>query len=54
MTAQDALKYLNSLQNNYKVLEERRKNPPKDLTKNDSLHEMLQSVEDAGYKVDRW
>ncbi|KXT03418.1 hypothetical protein AC578_1571 [Pseudocercospora eumusae] len=50
MTAQDALKYLNSLQNNYKVLEERRKNPPKDLTKNDSLHEMLQSVEDAGYK----
>ncbi|KAF7185661.1 Folylpolyglutamate synthase [Pseudocercospora fuligena] len=49
-TYNDALKYLNSLQNNYKVLEERRKNPPKDLTKNDSLHEMLQSVEDAGYK----
>ncbi|EME82440.1 uncharacterized protein MYCFIDRAFT_40211 [Pseudocercospora fijiensis CIRAD86] len=50
MAAQDALKYLNSLQNNHKVLEERRKNPPKDLTKNDSLHEMFQCVEDAGYK----
>ncbi|KAI9654942.1 MAG: Folylpolyglutamate synthetase [Bathelium mastoideum] len=48
-TYKDALTCLNSLQTHFATLEERRKNPPKDLTKSEALNEMTQWVQDIGY-----